>query len=58
MFHTGIVLRRSVDQPEDVASYRMRAFHLEEIAQLVKPCSIFGPCDVTIVEFSTNRVNM
>jgi hypothetical protein len=33
LFHTGIVLRRSVDQPEDVASHRMRAFHLEEIAR-------------------------
>ena len=28
MFHTGIVLRRSLDHPEDVASHRMRAFYL------------------------------
>jgi hypothetical protein len=33
LFHTGIVLRKKVDEPEDVASYRMRAFHLEEIAR-------------------------
>jgi predicted TIM-barrel fold metal-dependent hydrolase len=33
LFHTGIVLRRKFDEPEDVASYRMRAFHLEEIAR-------------------------
>jgi uncharacterized protein len=33
LFHTGIVLRKKVDEPEDVASYRMRAFHLEEVAR-------------------------
>ncbi len=33
LFHTGIVLRKKVDEPENVASYRMRAFHLEEIAR-------------------------
>jgi len=32
-FHTGIVLRGKFDEPEDVASYRMRAIYLEEIAR-------------------------
>ena len=42
MFHTGIVLRRSFDQPEDVASYRMRAFHLEEIARRFPKLTVIG----------------
>jgi len=42
MFHTGIVLRRSVDQPENVASYRMRAFHLEEIARRFPKLTVVG----------------
>jgi len=42
MFHTGIVLRRSVDQPENVASYRMRAFHLEEIARRFPKLTAIG----------------
>ena len=33
LFHTGIVLRKKFDEPEDVASHRMRAFYLEEIAR-------------------------
>jgi len=33
LFHTGIVLRRNFDEPEDVASGRMRPIHLEEIAR-------------------------
>ena len=33
MFHTGTVLRRHFYESENVASYRMRAFHLEEIAR-------------------------
>lgn len=41
-FHTGIVLRRSVDQPENVASYRMRAFHLEEIARRFPKLTVIG----------------
>ena len=41
-FHTGIVLRRSVDQPEDVASHRMRAFHLEEIARRFPKLTVIG----------------
>jgi predicted TIM-barrel fold metal-dependent hydrolase len=42
LFHTGIVLRRSVDQPENVASYRMRAFHLEEIARRFPKLTVIG----------------
>lgn len=42
MFHTGIVLRRHIDQPEDVASYRMRAFHLEEIARRFPKLTVIG----------------
>src|SRR5207245_8479685 len=42
MFHTGIVLRRNFDQPEDVASYRMRAFHLEEIARHFQNVIVIG----------------
>lgn len=42
MFHTGIVLRRSFDQPEDVASYRMRAFHLEEISRRFPKLTVIG----------------
>jgi hypothetical protein len=42
MFHTGIVLRRRIDQPEDVASYRMRAFHLEEIARRFPKLTVIG----------------
>jgi predicted TIM-barrel fold metal-dependent hydrolase len=42
LFHTGIVLRRSVDQAENVASYRMRAFHLEEIAGRFPKLTVIG----------------
>ena len=42
LFHTGIVLRRSVDQPENVASYWMRAFHLEEIARRFPKLTVIG----------------
>ena len=42
IFHTGIVLRRNFDQPEDVASYRMRAFYLEEIARRFPKLTIIG----------------
>jgi uncharacterized protein len=42
MFHTGIVLRRTFDQPENVASYRMRAFHLEEIARRFPKLTVIG----------------
>ena len=33
LFHTGIVLREKFHEPENVASYRMRAIYLEEIAR-------------------------
>jgi len=33
LFHTGIVLREKFHEPENVASYRMRAVYLEEIAR-------------------------
>jgi uncharacterized protein len=42
MFHTGIVLRRTVDQPENVASHRMRAFYLEEIARRFPKITVIG----------------
>ena len=42
LFHTGIVLRRKFDEPEDVASYRMRAFHLEEIARRYPRLTVIG----------------
>ena len=42
LVHTGIVLRRSVDQPENVASHRMRAFHLEEIARRFPKLTVIG----------------
>lgn len=42
MFHTGIVLRRKFEVPENVASYRMRAFHLEEIARRFPKITVLG----------------
>jgi predicted TIM-barrel fold metal-dependent hydrolase len=42
LFHTGIVLRKKFDEPEDVASYRMRAFHLEEIARRFPKITVVG----------------
>src|SRR2546430_104676 len=42
LFHTGIVLRQKFDEPEDVASYRMRAFHLEEIARRFPKITVLG----------------
>jgi len=42
LFHTGIVLRRKFDVPEDVASYRMRAFHLEEVARRFPKITVIG----------------
>jgi uncharacterized protein len=42
MFHTGIVLRAKFDEPEDVASYRMRAFYLEEIARRYPKITVIG----------------
>jgi len=42
LFHTGSVLRKKFDEPEDVASYRMRAFHLEEIALRFPNITVLG----------------
>ena len=42
LFHTGIVLRRKIDEPEDVASYRMRALYLEEIARRFPKLTVVG----------------
>jgi predicted TIM-barrel fold metal-dependent hydrolase len=42
MFHTGIVLRAKFDEPEDVASHRMRAFYLEEIARRYPKVTVIG----------------
>ncbi len=42
LFHTGIVLRKKFDEPEDVASHRMRAFYLEEIARRYPRITVIG----------------
>jgi uncharacterized protein len=42
LFHTGIVLRKKFDEPEDVASHRMRAFYLEEIARRFPKITVVG----------------
>lgn len=42
LFHTGIVLRRKFEEPENEASYRMRAFHLEEIARRFPKITVLG----------------
>lgn len=42
LFHTGIVLRRKFDEPEDVASHRMRAFHMEEIGRRFPRITVVG----------------
>lgn len=42
MFHTGIVLRAKFDEPEDVASHRMRAVYLEEIARRFPKITVLG----------------
>jgi uncharacterized protein len=42
LFHTGIVLRRKFDEPEDVASGRMRPIHLEEIARRFPKITVIG----------------
>jgi predicted TIM-barrel fold metal-dependent hydrolase len=42
LFHTGIVLRKNFDEPENVASYRMRAFYLEEIARRFPNITVLG----------------
>jgi len=42
LFHTGIVLREKFDEPEDVASGRMRPIHLEEIATRFPKITVLG----------------
>lgn len=48
LFHTGVVTHRTFDQPvspgqpENVAAYRMRAFHLEEIARRFPKITAIG----------------
>jgi predicted TIM-barrel fold metal-dependent hydrolase len=42
MFHTGIVLRAKFDEPENVASGRMRPIHLEEIARRFPKITVLG----------------
>ena len=42
MYHTGIVLRAKFDEPEDVASGRMRPIHLEEIARRFPRITVIG----------------
>ena len=42
LFHTGIVLRKNFDTPEDVASGRMRPIYLEEIARRFPKITVVG----------------
>jgi predicted TIM-barrel fold metal-dependent hydrolase len=42
LFHTGIVLRKKFNEPEDVASGRMRPIHLEEIARRFPKITVLG----------------
>jgi uncharacterized protein len=42
LFHTGIVLRKKFDEPENVASGRMRPIHLEEIARRFPKITVLG----------------
>lgn len=42
LFHTGIVLRKKIDEPEDVASGRMRPIYLEEIARRFPKITVLG----------------
>ncbi len=42
LFHTGIVLREKFDEPEDVASGRMRPIYLEEIARRFPKMTVLG----------------
>lgn len=42
LFHTGIVLRRKFEEPEDVASGRMRPIYLEEIARRFPKITVLG----------------
>lgn len=42
LFHTGIVLRAKFDEPENVASGRMRPIHVEEIARRFPKITVLG----------------
>ena len=42
LFHTGIVLRKKFDEPEDVSSGRMRPIYLEEIARRFPKMTVLG----------------
>lgn len=42
LFHTGIVLREKFNEPEDVASHRMRPLYLEEIARRFPQITVVG----------------
>jgi len=42
LFHTGIVLRKNFDVPEDVASGRMRPIYLDEIARRFPKITVIG----------------
>lgn len=42
LFHSGIVLRAKFHEPEDVASHRMRAIYLEEIARRFPKITVIG----------------
>jgi uncharacterized protein len=42
LFHTGIVLRKNFDEPENVASGRMRPIYIEEIARRFPKITVIG----------------
>lgn len=42
LFHTGIVLRKNFEEPEDVASGRMRPIYIEEIARRFPKITVIG----------------
>lgn len=42
LFHTGIVAREKFKEPEDVASFRMSAVYLEEIARRFPKITVIG----------------
>src|SRR5207248_3072078 len=42
LFHTGIVVREKFHEPEDVASHRMSAIYLEEIARRFPKITVIG----------------
>ena len=55
LFHTGIVLRKNFDEPEDVASGRMRPIHLEEIARRFPKITVVGAhCGKPEYEWATD----